>query len=145
MPTWRLTVTVTDPGTRVVYYKSPAAVARYAEPTATGRLAIRYNPGHRCHHRGALSGQHPDLAAARAAGDRPWRRGVPVSTYRSGVRYDVTPGQLGRPVATFEAMTAGQYQVSVTRATEAGATLAAGDNFASDIAAATVGAAILGW
>jgi hypothetical protein len=44
MPTWRLTVTVTDPGTRVVYYKSPAAVARYAEPTATGRLAIRYNP-----------------------------------------------------------------------------------------------------
>jgi hypothetical protein len=69
---------------------------------------------------------------------------VPVSTYRSGVRYNVTPGQLGRPVATFEAMTAGQYQVSVTRATEAGATLAAGDNFASDIAAATVSAAILG-
>jgi hypothetical protein len=47
-------------------------------------------------------------------------------------------------VATFEAMTAGRYQVSVTRATEAGATLAAGDNFASDIATATVGAAILG-
>jgi hypothetical protein len=114
------------------------------------RRADRYRPardsvqpGHRCHHRGALSGQHPDLAAARAAGDRPWRRGVPVSTYRSGVRYDVTPGQLGRPVATFEAMTAGQDQVSATRATEAGATLAAGDNFASDIAAATVSAAIL--
>jgi hypothetical protein len=69
---------------------------------------------------------------------------VPVSTYRSGVRYNVTPGQLGRPVATFEAMTAGQYQVSATRATEAGATLAAGDNFASDIATATVSAAIMG-
>jgi hypothetical protein len=33
-----------DPGTRVVYYESPAAVARYAEPTATGHAATRWTP-----------------------------------------------------------------------------------------------------
>ena len=39
---------------------------------------------------------------------------VPVSTYRSGVRYDVDPGRLGRAVATFQATAVGQYQVSAT-------------------------------
>jgi hypothetical protein len=69
---------------------------------------------------------------------------VPVSTYRSGVRYDVIPGQLGRAVAKFDATTEGQYQVAATRATEAGATLAVGDNFAKTIATTVLGAASLG-
>jgi hypothetical protein len=144
MPTWRLTVTVTDPGTRVMYYESPAAVARYAEPTATGRLAIRYNPATDATIEVRYPASTPTWQQLGLQVTGPGGAAVPVSTYRSGVRYDVTPGQLGRPVATFEAMPAGQYQVSATRATEAGATLAAGDNFASDIAAATVSTAILG-
>ena len=50
-----------------------------------------------------------------------------------------------RPVlARFEATTAGQYRVSATRATEAGATLAVGDNVAGAIARSTLGTAILG-
>jgi hypothetical protein len=70
--------------------------------------------------------------------------GVPVATYRSSVRYDITPGQLGRAVAKSEAATAGQYQVSAARGTEAGGTLAVGDDFARDIAMTALGAATLG-
>jgi hypothetical protein len=69
---------------------------------------------------------------------------VPVSTYRSTARYDVTPGQLGKAVAKFEAGTAGQYRVAATRAAEARATLAVGDDFARDIAMTTLGASVLG-
>jgi hypothetical protein len=47
-------------------------------------------------------------------------------------------------VATFQATTVGQYRVSATRATEAGATLAVGDNFARTIVRTTLGAAVLG-
>ena len=40
-----ITVSVTDPATMVVYYEGPAEVARYADPTATGRNPTRWNPG----------------------------------------------------------------------------------------------------
>ena len=39
-----MTVRVTDPGTMVVYDEGPAELARNADPTATGRPAIPYNP-----------------------------------------------------------------------------------------------------
>lgn len=68
---------------------------------------------------------------------------MPVSTYRSSARYDVSPGQLGRAVAKFEATTPGQYQVSAARAVEPGATLAVGDNFVRNIAMTALGAATL--
>lgn len=69
---------------------------------------------------------------------------VPVRTYRSTARYDLDPGQLGRAVAEFDTTTAGPYRVSAGRATEAGATLAVGDNFARTIAMTALGAASLG-
>jgi hypothetical protein len=47
-------------------------------------------------------------------------------------------------MATFEATTTGQYRVSTTKATEAGATLAVGDNFARTIATTSFGGAALG-
>ena len=135
---------MTDPGTRVVYYEGPAVQARYADPTANYRPATRWNPA-----------TDPTIVVNYAANTPTWQqlrlqvtgpdgRLVPVSGYRSTARYDVTPGQLGRAVAKFEAGTAGQYRVSATRATEAGATLAVGGNFARDIAMTTLGAAILG-
>ena len=40
-------VAVTDAGTMVVYHESAAEVARYAEPTATGRPATRWDPATR--------------------------------------------------------------------------------------------------
>src|SRR5215216_1829194 len=43
------TVSVTDPGTMVVYHESAAEVARYAEPTATGRSATPLGPGDQDH------------------------------------------------------------------------------------------------
>jgi hypothetical protein len=39
-----MTASVTDPGTMAVYYESPAELARYADPTATGQNATRWNP-----------------------------------------------------------------------------------------------------
>jgi hypothetical protein len=39
------TVSVTNPGTMVIYHESAAEVARYAEPTANGRPATRWDPG----------------------------------------------------------------------------------------------------
>jgi len=138
------TVSVTDPGTKVVHYESPAQLARYADPTASGRPATRWNPA-----------TDATIEVRHAANTPTWQQlglqvtgpdgaAVPVSTYRSTARYDVDLGRLGRAVATFQATTVGRYQVSATRATEAGATLAVGDNFARTIVMTTLGAAILG-
>src|SRR5678816_2543981 len=42
------TVSVSDPGTLVVYHESAAEVGRYVEPTANGRIAAtRWDPGTR--------------------------------------------------------------------------------------------------
>jgi hypothetical protein len=139
-----VTVSVADPGTKVVFYEAPAELARFADPTATGRPAIPYNPA-----------THATIEVAYATSTPTWQQlglqvtgpggtGVPVRTYRSTARYDVEPGRLGRAVAKFDATTAGPYRVSAPRATEAGATLAVGDNFARTIAMTTLGAGSLG-
>jgi hypothetical protein len=69
---------------------------------------------------------------------------VPVATYRSGARYDLEPGRAGRAVATFPATSAGPYRVSAARATEAGATLAVGQDIARSLGLTRLGAVILG-
>ena len=128
-----VTVQVTDPGTMVVYYESAAEFTRYAGPTETGRPATPYNPATTpTWQQLGLTVTGPDGAV------------MPVGTYRSTARYDMDSGRLGRAVARFEATTAGQYRVSAARATEAGATLAVGDNFARSIAMTALGAGLLG-
>jgi len=138
-----VTVPVTDPGTMVVYYENPAELARYADPTATGRPAIPYNPATDATTEVRYATSTPTWQQLRLTVTGP-DGAVPVGTYRSTARYDVEPGRLGRAVAKFEAATAGQYRVSAARAVEPGATLAVGDNFARDIAMTTLGAATLG-
>jgi hypothetical protein len=69
---------------------------------------------------------------------------VPVATYRSSARYSLEPGRAGRAVATFQATTAGPCRVSAARATEAGATLAVGDDIARSLVLTRLGATILG-
>jgi hypothetical protein len=140
----QVTVSVTDPGTMVVYYESPAEHSRYADPTATGRNATRWTPATDATIVVRSAATTPTWQQLQLTVTGPDGAVVPVSTYRSTARYDVAPGQLGRAVARFDASTTGQYRVSATRATEAGATLAVGDNFARDIAMTTLGAAILG-
>ena len=139
-----MTVSVTDPGTMVVYYESPAEVARYADPTATGRNPTRWNPATDATIEVGYAANTPTWQQLRLTVTGPGGAVVPISTYRSTARYDVAPGQLGRAVAKFKADTAGQYRVSAARAIESGATLAVGDNFARDIAMTTLGAASLG-
>jgi hypothetical protein len=138
------TVSVTDPGTMVVYHESAAEVARYAEPTATGRMATRWDPGTRT------------IVTVRYPSDAPtWQQlglqvtgpggvAVPVGTYRSSARYVLEPGRAGRAVATFQVTAAGPYQVSATRATEAGATLAVGQDIARGLVLTRLGAVVLG-
>jgi hypothetical protein len=139
-----MTVLVADPGTKVVYYESPAELARYAEPTATGRPAIPYNPA-----------THATIEVRYATSTPTWQQlglqvtgpdgaVVPVRSYRSTARYDVDPGRLGRALARFDATTAGPYRVSAARATETAATLAVGENFARTIAVTALRAASLG-
>ena len=135
---------MTDPGTMVVYYEGPAELARYADPTATGRPAIAYNPATDATTEVRYVATTPTWQQLRLTVTGPDGAAVPVSTYRSTARYDVTPGRLGRAVARFEATTPGQYRVSAARATEAGATLAVGDNFARNIAMTALGAALAG-
>jgi hypothetical protein len=139
-----ITVSVTDPGTMVVYYESPAELARYGDPIATGRPATRWNPATDATIEVSYANTTPTWQQLGLQVTGPDGAVVPTSTYRSTARYDVTPGQLGRAVAKFEAGTAGQYRVSAARATESGATLAVGNNFARDIAMTTLGAASLG-
>jgi hypothetical protein len=138
-----VTVPVTDPGTMVVYYEDPAELARYADPTATGRPAIAYNPATDATIEVRYAATTPTWQQLRLTVTGPNGAAVPVSTYRSSARYDVTPGRLGRAVAKFEATTPGQYRVSAASAVEPGATLAVGDNFARSIAMTALGAATL--
>jgi hypothetical protein len=140
----QMTVSVTDPGTQVVYYEGPAVQARYADPTANARYATRWNPATDATIVVRHAAPAPTWQQLRLQVTGPDGRLVPVSTYRSTTRYDRTAGQLGRAVARFEAATAGQYRVSATRAIETGATLAVGGNFARDIAMTALGASVLG-
>lgn len=139
-----MTVFVADPGTQVVYYEAPAELARYADPTATGRNATRWNSATDATIEMSYATNTPTWQQLQLRVTGPGGAVVPVRTYRSTARYDVDPGQLGRAVAKFDATTAGPYRVSAGRATGAGATLAVGDNFARTIAVTALGAASLG-
>jgi hypothetical protein len=138
------TVTVTNPGTMVVYHESAAEVARYAEPTATGRSATRWDPGTRTTVTVRYPSDAPTWQQLGLSVTGPGGAAVPVATYRSSARYDLDPGRAGRAVATFEATTAGPYRVSAARATEAGATLAMGDDIARGVVLTRLGVVILG-
>ena len=139
------TVSVTDPGTMVVYHESTAEVARYAEPTATGRMATRWDPATRTIVTVSYPGDAPTWQQLGLSVTGPGSAAMPVATYRSSARYDVEPGRAGRAVATFEATTPGPYQVSAARASEAGATLAVGQDIARSLVLTTQGAVVLGW
>jgi hypothetical protein len=139
------TVSVTDPGTMVIYHESAAEVARYAEPTASGRIAAtRWDPGTRTIVTVPYPSDAPTWRQLGLSVAGPGGAAVPVATHRSSARYDLEPGRAGRAVATFEARTAGPYRVSAARATEAGATLAVGDDIAGSVVLTTLGAVILG-
>jgi hypothetical protein len=138
------TVSVTDPGTMVVYHESAAEVARYAEPTANGRPTTQWDPGTRTIVTVRYPSDAPTWQQFGLTVTGPGGAAVPVVTYRSSARYDVEPGRAGRAVATFEATTAGPYRVSAARATEAGATLAVGDDIARSLVLTRLGAVVLG-
>lgn len=138
------TVSVTNPGTMVVYRESAAEVARYAEPTATGRPVTRWDPGTRTIVTVRYPSDAPTWQQLGLQVTGPGGTTVPVATYRSSARYDLQPGRAGRAVATFQATTAGPYRVSATRTIEARATLAVGENIARGMVVTTLGATILG-
>src|SRR5215204_643722 len=138
------TVSVTDPGTMVAYHESAAEVAGYAEPTATGRIATRWDPGTRTIVTVRYAGDTPTWQQLGLSVTGPGGAAVPVATYRSSARYDVEPGRAGRAVATFPATTPGPYRVSAARASEAGATLAVGHDIARSLVVTRLGATVLG-
>jgi hypothetical protein len=139
-----VTVSVSDPGTMVVYHESAAEVARYVEPTANGRPATRWDPGTRTIVTVASAGDTPTFQQLGLQVTGPGGATVPVATYRSSARYDLEPGRAGRAVATFQATTPGAYRVSAARATEPGATLAVGQDIARGVVLTRLGAVILG-
>ena len=139
------TVLVTDPATILVYHESAAEVAGYALPTANARIAAaQWDPGTRTIVTVPSAGGPPTWQQFGLQVTGPGGAAVPVATYRSSARYDLDPGRAGRTVATFQATTAGPYRVSAARATEAGATLAVGDDIARSLVLTTLGAVILG-
>jgi hypothetical protein len=138
------TVAVTDPGTMVVYHESAAEVARYVEPTASGRSATRWDPGTRTVVTVRYPADAPTWQQLGLSVTGPGGVAVPVATYRSSSRYDLEPGRAGRAVATFEATTPGAYRVTAARSAEAGAMLAVGDDIAGGVVLTRLGAVILG-
>ena len=139
------TVSVTDPGTMVAYHESQGEVARYAEPAANGRIAAtRWDPGTRTLVTVPSADVTPTWQQLGLQVTGPGGAPVPVATYRSSARYDLEPGRAGRAVATFQAATAGPYRVSAARGTEAGATLAVGQDIARSLVLTRLGAVILG-
>jgi hypothetical protein len=140
-----ITVSVTDPGTMVVYHESAAEVARYAEPTANARIATtRWDPGTRTTVTVRYAGDAPTWQQLGLQVTGPGGRIVPVASYRSSARYDLEPGRAGRAMATFEARSAGLYRVSAAGAIEAGATLAVGEDIARSVVLTRLGATVLG-
>jgi hypothetical protein len=137
------TVSVTDPGTMVIYHESAAEVARYATPTANGRPATRWDPGTRTLVTVSFPADAPTWEQLGLQVSGPSGAVLPVATYRSSARYDLEPGRAGRAVATFPATTPGPYRVSAARATEAGATLAVGEDVARGVVLTTLGATVL--
>jgi cytoskeletal protein RodZ len=139
------TVSVTDPGTMVVYHESAAEVAGSAEPTANAPVAAtRWDPGTRTIVTVASAGDPPTWQQLGLQVTGPGGTAVPVATYRSSARYDLEPGRAGRAVATFPATTPGAYRVSAATATEAGATLAVGKDITRTLVLTRLGAVILG-
>jgi hypothetical protein len=139
------TVSVTDPGTMVVYHESAGEVAGYSEPAANDRIAAtQWDPGTRTIVTVPYTGETPTWQQLGLQVTGPGGAAVPVATYRSSARYDLDPGRAGRAVATFQATTAGPYRVSAARATEAGATLAVGDDIARSVVLTRLGAVIVG-
>jgi len=137
------TVSVTDPGTMVIYHESAAEVARYATPTATGRPATRWDPATRTVVTVPVADEAPTWEQLGLQVTGPGGAAMPVATYRSSARYDLEPGRAGRAVATFQAATPGPYRVSAARAPEGGATLAVGEDIARSLVVTTLGATIL--
>jgi hypothetical protein len=138
-------VSVTDPGSLVVYHESAAEVAGSADPTANGRIAAtQWDPGTRTIVTVPFAGDTPTFQQLGLQVTGPGGAAVPVATYRSSARYDLDPGRAGRAVATFQATTPGAYRVSAARATEAGATLAVGEDLARSVVLTRLGAVILG-
>lgn len=139
------TVSVTDPGTMVMYHESAGEVAGSVEPTANARIAAtRWDPGTRTIVTVPYAGVTPTWQQLGLQVTGPGGAAVPVGTYRSSARYDLEPGRAGRAVATFQATTAGPYRVSAAGATEAGATLAVGQDIARSLVLTRLGATILG-
>jgi hypothetical protein len=139
------TVSVTDPGTMVVYHESTGEVAGSTEPTANAPIAAtQWDPGTRTIVTVASAGEPPTWQQLGLTVTGPGGTAVPVVTYRSSARYNLEPGRAGRAVATFQATTAGPYRVSAARATEAGATLAVGDDIARSLVLTRLGAVVLG-
>jgi len=138
------TLSVTDLGTMVIYHESAAEVARYAEPTANRRIAAtRWDPATRT----VITIRYPaDAPTWQQLGLQvtgPSGAAVPVTTYLSSTGYNLDPGRAGRAVATFQATTTGPYRVSAARATEAGATLAVGDDITRSVVLTRLGTTIL--
>jgi hypothetical protein len=138
------TVSVTDPGTMVVYHESAAEVARYADPAANARMATRWDPGTRATVTVRYPSDAPTWQQLGLQVTGPGGAAVPVASYRSSARYDLDPGRASRAVATFQATTAGPHRVSAARDTEAGATLAVGQDVARSVVVTRLGATILG-
>jgi hypothetical protein len=138
------TVSVTKPGIMVAYHESAAEVGRYVEPTANGRMATRWDPGTRTIVTVRYPSDAPTWQQLGLSVTGPGGVAVPVATYRSSARYDMEAGRAGRAVATFQARTAGPYRVSAARATEAGSTLAVGQDITRSVVLTTLGAVILG-
>jgi hypothetical protein len=139
------TVLVTDPATILVYHESAGEVAGSVEPTANARIAAtQWDPATRTIVTVPYTGETPTWQQLGLQVTGPGGVTVPVATYRSSARYNLEPGRAGRAVATFQATTAGPYRVSAARATEAGATLAVGDDIARSLVLTRLGATILG-
>jgi hypothetical protein len=139
-----VTVSVTDPGTLVVYHESQGEVARYADPTASGRPGTRWDPGTRTIVTVRYPADAPTWQQLGLSVTGPDGAAVPVATYRSSARYNLQPGRAGRAVATFAATAAGPYRMSAATATEAGAALAVGEDLAPSLVLTTLGAVVLG-
>ena len=90
------TVSVTEPGTMVIYHESAAEVARYADPTANGRPVTRWDPGTRTIVTVSYPSDAPTWQQLGLTVTGPGGTAVPVATYRSSARYDVEAGPAER-------------------------------------------------
>lgn len=114
----------------------------FARVAVPGEAVVRIEEagGHVIYYEGPGS---PSLSQLDVRVNAPGGAVVAVGTYGADLRYDAPDNGVGRAIGTFQASTAGRYEVNVGGTAPSGALVAVGDSIADSKLGSIIGALLL--